>query len=130
MNPVIVLRDGRPVFVFGTPGADSQVQSNLQVLTHVLDGGYDVVEAVEAPRWRHLQNGTESTVPHQCIDALRLEERFPQTVRDRLAALGHPVEVIGPWAATGSMMMIRANPETGALFGGSDPRRDGYAIGW
>ncbi|MGH2460103.1 MAG: gamma-glutamyltransferase, partial [Chloroflexota bacterium] len=130
MNPIIVLRDGRVVLVCGTPGADTQVQSNLQVLTHVLDRGYNVAEAVEAPRWRHLQDGTESTVPHACVDALRLEERFPADVRDALRALGHPVETIGPWAATGSMMMIQANPDTGALFGGADPRRDGYAIGW
>jgi gamma-glutamyltranspeptidase len=130
MNPVMVLRDGQLVLVGGTPGADTQVQSNLQVLTHVLDCGYDVVEAVEAPRWRHLQNGTESTVPHTCADELLLESRFAEDVPDGLKDLGHPVRVIGPWAATGSLMLIQVNPETGALFGGADPRRDGYAIGW
>ena len=130
MNPIVVRRDGNLVLVCGTPGADTQVQSNLQVLTHVLDSGYNVAEAVEAPRWRHLQDGTESTVPHACADELRLEERFPADVADSLRTLGHPVEMIGPWAATGSMMMIQANPRTGALFGGADPRRDGYAIGW
>lgn len=130
MNPVMVVRDGRLVLVLGTPGADTQVQSNLQVLTHVLDSGYDVVEAVEAPRWRHLQDGTESTVPHRCDDELLLEERFPPDVRDSLRQMGHPVRVIGPWAATGSMMMIRVDPTTGALFGAADPRRDGYAIGF
>lgn len=130
MNPVMVFREGRLVLVLGTPGADTQVQSNLQVLSHVLDAGYSVVEAVEAPRWRHLQNGTESTVPHLCPDELLLEERFsPETVVG-LGELGHPVRVIGPWAATGSMMMIQREPSTGALFGAADPRRDGYAIGW
>ncbi len=130
MNPVMVVRDGRLVLVLGTPGADTQVQSNLQVLMHVLDAGYNVVEAVEAPRWRHLQNGTESTVPHTCDDELLLEERFSPEVQNGLRHLGHSVRVIGPWAATGSMMMIQVNPTTGALFGAADPRRDGYAMGF
>jgi gamma-glutamyltranspeptidase len=34
------------------------------------------------------------------------------------------------WGAQGSEMMIQVNPETGALQGAADPRRDGYAIGW
>lgn len=130
MNPMMALRDGKLILVGGTPGADTQVQSNLQVLTHVLDCQFNVVEAVEAPRWRHLQNGTESTVPHTCADELLLEERFPTDVQDKLRGLGHPVRTIGPWEATGSMMLIQVDPATGALFGGADPRRDGYAIGW
>src|SRR5579885_3104292 len=130
MNPVMVTRDNQLVLVLGTPGADTQVQSNLQVLTHVLDAGYTVVEAVEAPRWRHLQNGTESTVPHTCDDELLLEDRFPTDVQHGLKDLGHPVRVLGPWGATGSMMMIQLDPATGALFGAADPRRDGYAVGW
>ena len=38
--------------------------------------------------------------------------------------------LIGDWEATGSEMMIQIDPETGALFGAADPRRDGYAVGW
>lgn len=130
MNPVMVARDGQLVLACGTPGADTQVQTNLQVITHVLDHGYNVVEAVEAPRWRDLQNGTESTVPHTCVDELLVEERFPGAVTAELRRLGHAVRVIGSWAATGSEMMIALDPSTGAKFGGADPRRDGYAIGY
>ncbi len=130
MTPVMIFRDGRLVLVCGTPGADTQVQSNLQVITLVLDHGYLVNEAVEAPRWRHLQDGTESTVPHRCADELLLEERFPVEVQRGLTARGHPVRLIGPWEAVGSMVMIQVRPETGALFGAVDPRRDGYAVGW
>jgi gamma-glutamyltranspeptidase/glutathione hydrolase len=130
MNPVMVTRDGQLVLLCGTPGADTQVQTNLQVLTHVLDHGYTVVEAVEAPRWRHLQDGTESTVPHRCADELLLEERYERATREDLAGRGHPVRVIGPWEAAGSEVMIQLNPVTGAKFGAADPRRDGYAIGY
>ena len=134
MNPVMIFKQGngqrRLILVCGTPGADTQVQTNLQVITHVLDFGMTVVEAVEAPRWRHTQNATESTVPHTCKDELILEGRFSQEVRDGLVRRGHALNIIGDWEATGSEMMIQIDPESGALFGAADPRRDGYAIGW
>ena len=134
MNPVMVFKQEngkrRLILVCGTPGADTQVQTNLQVVTHVLDFGMTVAEAVEAPRWRHTQNPTESTVPHTCNDEIILEGRFPEEVRSGLARRGHALNIIGDWEATGSEMMIQIDPETGALFGAADPRRDGYAIGW
>ncbi|MET0643842.1 MAG: gamma-glutamyltransferase [Candidatus Binatia bacterium] len=134
MNPVMVFKEEngkrRLILVCGTPGADTQVQTNLQVITHVLDFGMTVVEAVEAPRWRHTQNPTESTLPHTCNDELILEGRFPEETRRGLARRGHGLNMIGDWEATGSEMMIQIDPETGALFGAADPRRDGYAIGW
>jgi gamma-glutamyltranspeptidase / glutathione hydrolase len=134
MNPVMVFKqeNGKRhlILVCGTPGADTQVQTNLQVITHVLDFGMTVTEAVEAPRWRHTQNPTESTVPHTCNDEIILEGRFPEEVRSGLANRGHALNIIGDWEATGSEMMIQIDPESGALFGAADPRRDGYAIGW
>jgi gamma-glutamyltranspeptidase len=135
MNPVMAFKDspngGRDLtLVFGTPGADTQVQTNFQVLTHVLDYGMNVAEAVEAPRWRHLQDGTESAIPHTAKDELRLEERFDPSVIEDLKRRGHPVSVIGNWGATGSETMIQLDPVEGTLSGAADPRRDGYAIGY
>ncbi len=134
MNPAMLFKEGREgrrlVLVCGTPGADTQVQTNLQVITHVLDFGMTVAEAVEAPRWRHTQNPTESTAPHMCKDELLLEGRFPERTRARLSQRGHAINIIGGWEATGSQMMIQVDAETGALFGAADPRRDGYAVGW
>ena len=139
MNPVMVFREPTSVqksdtadliLVCGTPGADTQIQTNLQVITHVLDFGMTVSEAVESPRWRHLQNNTEATEPRELEDRLLLEGRFPQGVRDGLRDREHTLEILGDWEAKGSEVMIRRDPSTGALFGASDPRRDGYAIGW
>jgi gamma-glutamyltranspeptidase / glutathione hydrolase len=123
-------RPGEFLATLGTPGADTQVQTNLQLLSGLFDFGLTPVEAVEAPRWRHVQDGTESTLPHTLPDALMLEARFGDAAREGLAALGHPVQVIGPWAATGSAMVIRRDPSTGVYWGAADPRRDGYALGW
>jgi gamma-glutamyltranspeptidase/glutathione hydrolase len=61
---------------------------------------------------------------------LILEGRFPKQTRSGLASRGHALNITGDWEATGSEMMIQIDPESGALFGAADPRRDGYAIGW
>ncbi|MHB1133167.1 MAG: gamma-glutamyltransferase [Chloroflexota bacterium] len=129
MNPVMVFQGDQLRLVMGTPGADTQVQSNLQVLTHVLDFGFSVQEAVEAPRWRHAQSPTESTVPHVCPDQLQLESRFAARTLDDLRGRGHPVVQIGPYESQGSEVMVGVDAASGALFGGADPRRDAYAIG-
>jgi gamma-glutamyltranspeptidase/glutathione hydrolase len=130
MNPYMVRRNGQLVLVGGTPGADTQVQTNMQVISHVLDFGLTVQEAVEAPRWRHTGNGTESEYPHTCADELLLEGRFPEATREALATWGHSPRLLGDWDASGSQQMIQLWPETGVLAGGSDPRRDGCALAW
>ncbi|MCL4534250.1 MAG: gamma-glutamyltransferase [Bacteroidetes bacterium] len=130
MNPVMVFREGRLFLVCGTPGADTQVQTNLQVLSHVIDFGLTVTEAVEAPRWRHLGSPTESTIPHICEDALQLERRFSPAIVEGLRRRGYPLKMLGQWEASGSEMMIQVDAVGGALFGAADPRRDGYAVGW
>ena len=138
MNPVMVFRNGpggtnghrRLALVCGTPGADTQVQTNLQVITHVLDFGMTVAEAVEAPRWRDAHSPTESTLPHTCDDVLQLESRFSKDVMSGLERRGHRLEIQGAWEGRGSEVMIQLDSNTEVLHGAADPRRDGYAIGW
>ena len=135
MNPVMVFAppdEGgqRLRLVLGTPGADTQVQANLQVISHVLDFGMNVAEAVEAPRWKDNQSPLESAIPHECEDELLVEGRFPASTVSDLESLGHRVRVLEPWAGvTGREMMIEIEPDSGALMGAADPRFDGYAIG-
>ncbi|GAC1402951.1 MAG: gamma-glutamyltransferase [Candidatus Velthaea sp.] len=130
MNTVMVFREGRLVLVNGTPGADTQTQTNLQVLTHVIDHGMTINEAVEAPRWRHMGVGTESMIPHGDADMLTLEARFAAEVGIGLARRGHSVTTIGAWDASGSEVMIALDAVNGALHGACDPRADGYAVGF
>ena len=118
------------MLVCGTPGADTQVQTNMQVITHLIDFGMTVAEAVEAPRWRNSHSPTESNVPHVCDNLLHMESRFGTDVRQGLRSKGHQLNMMPDWGAQGSEMMIQVDPETGALHGAADPRRDGYAIGW
>ncbi len=142
MNPVMVFRrpesgngssatGRRLTYVLGTPGADCQVQSNMQVITNLVDHGMTVQEAVEAPRWKHVGDGTESTVPHTAVDRLLIENRFDADALRQLRAMGHPVHELGAWdGVTGREMALYIDPDTGALHGGTDPRYDGYAVGY
>ena len=139
MNPVMVFTPpessgqgslGQLKLVCGTPGADTQVQTNLQVITHFLDFGMTVAEAVEAPRWRNTQSPTESNFPHTCENELHMESRFSPEIRSELESRGHSLNVMGPWVASGSEVMIEVDQDNGALHGAADPRRDGYAVGW
>jgi len=146
MNPVMAFKNrpasngatrdgdqspGHLALVLGTPGADTQVQANFQVLTHILDFGMTVTEAVEAPRWKDNQSPTESNIPHVCTDELLLEARFSVEVQQELEQRGHKVRVLPLWdGVVGREMIIQVDPETGTLSGAADPRYDGYAIGW
>jgi gamma-glutamyltranspeptidase/glutathione hydrolase len=121
---------GQLKLVCGTPGADTQVQTNLQVITHMLDFGMNVAEAVEAPRWRNTHSPTESNFPHTCENELHMESRFSPELRSELESRGHSLNIMGPWQASGSEVMIEVDPNSGALHGAADPRRDGYAVGW
>ena len=130
MNPVIILKDNQPFLICGTPGADTQVQTNLQLVTHIIDFGMTPQEAVETPRWRSLQNPMESTVPHICSDVLQLEGRFSNQAREGLIEKGHELQILGDWDGPGNAQTIMINTAPFLLIGGSDPRRDGYAVGW
>jgi len=130
MNPAMVFKDGQLWAVLGTPGGDYQVQVNLQVVTAMLDLGYDPQQAAEMPRWSSTQPGQEANWPHDCPDALNVEARFPDEVRADLASRGHPVVTLGDLDGPCSVEIIRRDARTGMLTAGSDPRRDGWALAY
>jgi gamma-glutamyltranspeptidase len=129
MNPPLVLKDGALWCVFGTPGADNQVQVNLQVLTAMIDFGLDPQQAAEMPRWSSNVPGQYANWPHDGADALVIERRFPEAVRSDLARRGHSVATVGDLEAPCSIEIIRRDA-SGMLLAGSDPRRDGWALAW
>ena len=133
MNPPMAFKDGRLFLLFGTPGGDTQVQTNMQVLSNIVDFGMTPQEAVEAARWHHSQRGTQSdTHLSSAPDGGRLtiEDRYPASVLDGLRDKGHTLEVLPGWAEWGSAQAILVEPETGTMMGAADPRRDAYAVGW
>jgi gamma-glutamyltranspeptidase/glutathione hydrolase len=119
LHPAMGLKDGRPVMLLGTPGADGQTQTNMQLLANLIDFGADAQQANEAPRWRSNPDGT-----------LLIENRFPEKTIDALKALGHDIQVEAAYAAImGSSQTIVIDRENGVLKAGADPRRHAYAIG-
>jgi gamma-glutamyltranspeptidase/glutathione hydrolase len=114
--PAMVLKDGKPWLSFGVMGGDMQAQGHAQVLLNLIDFGMDVQQAGEQPRFRHFDSG------------LALESAIGADVRKALEAKGHKLTV-SP-GAFGGYQAIMIDPKSGALFGGSDPRKDGCAMGW
>ena len=133
MNPVMVFKKqgnkNNLRLVCGTPGADTQVQTNMQTISSFIDFNYKVGESVSMPRWTHYQNLTESTIPHSIKTHINIEDRFGINVKEKLEMLGHVVEMCGPWEGKGSEGMISLD-QNGLIGGAVDPRRDGQALVW
>ncbi|MCC6178697.1 MAG: gamma-glutamyltransferase [Chloroflexi bacterium] len=130
MNPPMVFKDGELWCVFGTPGGDRQVQVNLQVLTSMIDFGFDAQQAAEAPRWASDEPDQEANYPHAQPRQLLMEDRFSPAIREELTWRGHQVKVVGGLEGPCSIEIIRRDPSTGMLMAGSDPRRDGWALAY
>ncbi|BBK41351.1 gamma-glutamyltranspeptidase [Allostella vacuolata] len=127
MNAPVILKDGKLWAVLGTPGADNQVQVNLQVLVGMIDFGLDPQQAVEAPRWSSSQAGQEANHPHGGDGALTVERGVGADTIEGLKALGHAVKVVGDFEGPCSVEAIRVVGESGVRMAASDPRRDGWA---
>jgi gamma-glutamyltranspeptidase/glutathione hydrolase len=126
----IVLKQGQPYMTLGTPGGDSQPQSCLQVFTNIVDFGFNVQEAVEAPRFCG-SSFPQSPWPHRTYpNRLQVEARVSQAVVEALTARGHQVEVVGPWGVRNGFTPILVNPQTGVYHGGADPRKESVMLGW
>jgi gamma-glutamyltranspeptidase/glutathione hydrolase len=105
----------QPWLSFGVMGGSMQPQGHLQVLLNLLVFGMDLQDAIDAPRFRHL-------------DGLRvaLEPAIGDDVRRRLAALGHVIAPDSGVTFGGAQAILRLPKGYGA---GSDPRKDGMAAG-
>ncbi|HWL53836.1 MAG TPA: gamma-glutamyltransferase [Chthoniobacteraceae bacterium] len=114
MSPMMALRDGKLVYALGLPGGKKIFPSAMQALINLIDHGMSLQEAVEAPRvW------TEG-------NALEVESAVPESVRARLAARGHKVEVVPTIA--GGMNAIEFHDD-GRMSGAACWRADGTPIG-
>jgi gamma-glutamyltranspeptidase / glutathione hydrolase len=114
--PAFIMKDGKPWVSFGVMGGDHQAQGHTQVVVNLVDFAMNIQEAGEAARITHGNNG------------LLVESAIVEASRAALAERGHKVTVsIGPF---GGFQGIMFDSRTGVLMGGSDPRKDGLAIGW
>lgn len=128
LNCYLATRDGEPVIIGGTPGGDQQPQTNLQILTGLLDFGLDPQAATEAPRWWSFP-GTDPAFLEQAPE-LRVEAGMPEATIAGLEALGHRIVRQHAEATDGIVQLIIRDPQRGVLMGASDPRGDGQAASW
>ena len=111
--PGFLTRDGEPRLAFGVMGGPMQPQGHLQFLLNLLVFGMDVQEAIDAPRFRHLSDRTLALEP------------VPEHVVRELESLGH--EVVAGDGFGGAQAVMKLGRGWAA---GSDPRKDGLALGY
>lgn len=110
MTPTIVLKDGKPVLVTGSPGGSRIISTTLQVIVNALDYRMNIAQAVSVPRLHH------QWMP----DEVRIEHGFPQATRDALRAMGHTL--VTPMGQTSANSIAATK---GGWLGAADPRTRG-----
>jgi gamma-glutamyltranspeptidase/glutathione hydrolase len=127
--PGFVTSKGQPWLSFGLMGGDMQAQGHAQVICNLIDFGMDVQEAGDAPRVRHFGSSEPTGQPAQGGGSLSLESGFGPEVLRALEGKGHKIAP-DSGGGFGGFQAIRIDLEQGVLIGGSDPRKDGCAMGY
>ena len=114
--PALAMRDGRCDMSFGVMGGNYQPMGHVQIVTSMLDYGMDVQQAIDGPRFffEDEKSVIETGTPAATIEGLR--------------ARGHDVVMAPtPW---GGAQTIKIDWDRGVLIAGSEPRKDGCALGY
>ena len=128
INPAMALKDGKPWIAFGTPGSDTQPQTQLQFFLNVAEFGMNVQEALEQPTV--ISNSfRDSYQPHDVKGKLLTPALLPRSVQEALAAKGHVLDIRNV-KGVGSVKAILIDPRTGVLMGGVSPTGDSYVMAW
>lgn len=119
LNTWLLERDDGPTYAGGTPGADFQVQTNVQVISALTDWKLNAQHAIDAPKWALTSRGD-----------LALEARFPDETVSELSERGHPLEPLSAWATALCRCQIAGRDANGSLLSASDLRAEGCALSW
>jgi gamma-glutamyltranspeptidase/glutathione hydrolase len=126
MTPTIVLKDGKPLLVLGSPGGPTIISTVLNDLISVVDNGLNVQQAADAPRFHH----------QYLPDVLDVEKAFPLAVVEKLRSTGYTVSRSGEAdehnpGVWGDSELIYVDPKTGVRMAGHDHRHSfGAASGY
>jgi gamma-glutamyltranspeptidase/glutathione hydrolase len=115
--PAMACKDGKPSVSFGVMGGAYQPLGHAHVFSNLVDHGMDPQAAIDDAR---LFWGADGTV--------EVEAGVDADSREALRARGHSVRPVALPLGGGQMIVI--DRKTGFLVGGSDPRKDGLALGW
>jgi gamma-glutamyltranspeptidase/glutathione hydrolase len=129
LQGTLVLKDGKPFMVTGSPGGDDQCMRTMQTFLNVVEFGMNIQQAIEAPRWA-TRSFPSSPFPHTMYPGdLWIEGRISNEVRDQLLQRGHKVEVRAPWSMNDSAGILVDNANK-TLSAGADPRTTASALAW
>lgn len=115
--PAMAMQGDKAKYCFGVMGGQYQPTGHTHVITNMVDFGMDPQEALDSPRAFWRPDGT-----------IEIEPTLGQPVFDGLKEKGHPVD----WTSSphGGGQIIEIDHEAGVLIAGSDPRKDGCAMGF
>ncbi len=116
--PGMLANNGRVVMPYGVMGGHYQSYGHMQFLTRMIDFGKDIQEAQDMPR----------IFPEPGEDTVEYESSMPDATVAALKALGH--KMVPAAAPIGGSQAVSIDWQEGVLTGGSDPRKDGCAIGY
>jgi gamma-glutamyltranspeptidase/glutathione hydrolase len=129
LQSTLIMKDGQPYAILGSPGGDDQVIRTIQTLINMIDFGLNIQQAIESPRWSS-RAFPASPFPHTMHPGdLAVESRIPESTRQALISRGHKLRIDPPWSL-GSNAGIILDINTGVLSAGADPRVDAYAWAW
>jgi gamma-glutamyltranspeptidase/glutathione hydrolase len=114
--PGMATRDGKPSISFGVMGEHYQPMGQSWLLTNAVEYGMDIQQAIDFPR----------ICPH--LGKVEIERGVSLDMREKLIALGHVLTEVERPLGGGQAIVI--DHERGVLIGGSDPRKDGAALGY
>ena len=116
--PGMITKDGKTVMSYGVMGGEYQAMGHAQFLSRYFDYGLDIQEAQDAPRF--MVDPFDGSV--------EMEGAVPEAIVAELKTMGHEIQPDSK--PVGGSQAIAINWENGILTGGSDPRKDGCAIGY
>lgn len=115
--PAMAMKDGRVAISFGVMGGAYQPMGHAHVLANMVDFGMDPQAALDHPRLFWDEDGV-----------LAAESGIGADARGDLARRGHALRDAASPHGGGQVIVV--DHESGFLIGGSDPRKDGLALGW
>jgi gamma-glutamyltranspeptidase/glutathione hydrolase len=116
--PGMATKDGRTIMSFGVMGGEYQAFGHMQLLTRLFDYNLDIQQAQDMPRY----------FPDPFSDVVEVEEPILEEVRADLRRRGHNIQLAK--APIGGSQAIMIDWKNNILIAGSDPRKDGCAIGY
>lgn len=117
--PGFISKAGKAIGPFGVMGGFMQPQGHVQLLTGIFMDGLNPQAALDAPRWKWVKGKVIEVEPH-----------FPDHLAQALLRRGHDVVKSTDSITFGRGQVILRNPDTGVLFGGTEPRTDSSLAIW